>query len=229
MPFQPSSLARRLPPPSQLLPLLMANLLPVVGLVAFGWRLADVMILFWLENGVIGIFTIARILTAGIRHPAQVLLRLPLAAFFCVHYGIFWFVHGVFVMAMFTGNGMMDTTDPFERPAVQFQDTFLWINLLALFASHGLAFVQTYLLTGQFRTATPPAEMAKPYPRLVVLHVAILLGGVAVVLLGQPAVAVLLLILLKIGLDVLTLPATAAVTAAPASAVLGSESPPTPR
>jgi uncharacterized membrane protein AbrB (regulator of aidB expression) len=43
--------------------------------------------------------------------------------------------------------------------------------------------------------------MFRPYGRVMVLHVVILLGGFLVQLLGSPAPALALLVLLKTGLD----------------------------
>jgi len=45
--------------------------------------------------------------------------------------------------------------------------------------------------------------MIQPYGRVVVLHVAIIGGGFLILLVGAPSAALALLILLKIGLDVL--------------------------
>jgi len=43
--------------------------------------------------------------------------------------------------------------------------------------------------------------MAKPYGRVVVLHVGIILGGIATLALGSPLWALLVLLGMKIGLD----------------------------
>ena len=43
--------------------------------------------------------------------------------------------------------------------------------------------------------------MAAPYGRLVILHVTIILGGMAIALTGAPAAAVFVLVLLKTALD----------------------------
>jgi hypothetical protein len=45
--------------------------------------------------------------------------------------------------------------------------------------------------------------MMQPYGRVVVLHLAILGGGFLVMLMGMPVAGLVLLIVLKIGLDVL--------------------------
>ena len=51
--------------PLALAALVAVNLVPLVGVAFLGWRLYDVMLLYWLENGVIGAFTLARMVTAG--------------------------------------------------------------------------------------------------------------------------------------------------------------------
>jgi hypothetical protein len=43
--------------------------------------------------------------------------------------------------------------------------------------------------------------MAKPYGRVVVLHIAIILGGIGAMALGSPLWALLVLLAMKIGLD----------------------------
>ena len=45
--------------------LVLANLVPLVGVVFFGWSLFGIMWIYWAENAVIGIFAILRMLTAG--------------------------------------------------------------------------------------------------------------------------------------------------------------------
>ena len=44
--------------------------------------------------------------------------------------------------------------------------------------------------------------MGAPYGRVVVLHVAIIFGGMAVMALGQPVFMLMVLVLLKLGMDV---------------------------
>jgi len=43
--------------------------------------------------------------------------------------------------------------------------------------------------------------MSRPYVRVVVLHIAIILGGIGAVALGSPLWALLVLLAMKIGLD----------------------------
>jgi hypothetical protein len=94
--------------------LVIVNLIPLAGVLLLGWRLADLMLLYWLENGIIGGFTILKILTSraprDMPRPTATEIHVSLphrlgavgtALFFTVHYGLFWIVHGVFVHVFF--------------------------------------------------------------------------------------------------------------------------------
>ncbi|PAP78471.1 DUF6498-containing protein [Rubrivirga marina] len=165
--------------------LVVANLVPLVGVLFFGWSLFGVMWLYWAENGVIGAFALLRILTAGEGHGQ----KLVMAPFFAVHFGLFWTVHGVFVVSTFGDDvGLWDPTLQVE-------------GLVALVLSHGASFVLNYLARGEWKTTTPGAEMFKPYGRVVLLHLVILLGGFLVGLSGSGVLALAILVVLKTGLD----------------------------
>lgn len=96
--------------------LLVANAIPIVGVALFGWSLMTILVLYWLENGIVGLWNLPRIAFAegqptGIGRMAtlngRVVTSMSIAAqraftipFFLVHYGIFWVVHGIFVFAL---------------------------------------------------------------------------------------------------------------------------------
>jgi hypothetical protein len=44
--------------------LLIANAIPLVGVVFFGWSLMTILVLYWLENGIVGVWNVPRILLA---------------------------------------------------------------------------------------------------------------------------------------------------------------------
>jgi hypothetical protein len=90
--------------------LLVANAIPIVGVAFLGWSLWTILVLYWLENGIVGLWNVPRMLLA--RGPETVALaastpvlgtgcqRLLLIPFFAVHYGIFWLGHGLFLMLL---------------------------------------------------------------------------------------------------------------------------------
>ena len=71
--------------------------------------------------------------------------------------------------------------------------------LIGLFISHGISYRLNYIGRGEYLRTSVSEQMAAPYGRLVVLHVTIILGGMAIALTGAPAAAVLVLVLLKTG------------------------------
>ena len=120
--------------------LLIANAIPIVGVLFFGWSLITILVLYWLENGIVGFWNIPRIALAqgsvlprsseepepGRRVVAsaalerlQLVPRAGLSIFFIAHYGIFWLGHGIFVftLPMFGGIGSgSGGAAPCDRP-----------------------------------------------------------------------------------------------------------------
>ena len=185
-----------------LIALIIANLVPIVGVVVAGWDAGMIVLLYWGENHIVGFYTILRI--AGAKHnpPPNRASRTVVVPFFCVHYGIFCLVHGFFVLQVVgIGAGGLDALEEpgFARLAAMLRDGIL--PLAALAASHGVSFVQNYVVRGEHAKATVLREMARPYTRIVVLHVAILLAALPTIFLGSPLPMVVLLVVGKILLD----------------------------
>lgn len=178
--------------------LVVANLVPLAAVLSGRWSLFSVMFLYWAENAVIGGYNVLKILLAqGGGRPAHWLARVPLAFFFAMHYGIFWFVHGVFVFVLFGGQGMRGLN---LSRSVQITPD-LWSVLGLLILSHGISFTNNFIGRREFMTVTPQEQMMQPYTRVVILHVVVLVGGFLVMLLGQPLPALVLLVVLKTGFD----------------------------
>jgi hypothetical protein len=177
--------------------LVLANLVPLAGAAFGGWSAYELVLLFWAENVVIGLFQALRMgSVAVLRRKAH---QAGLIPFFLLHYGMFAFVHGMFVTASF---GPPAEAPMAEAMALLLSPSGLLFALLALVASHGFSFVVNFLGAGEWRDADMPALMKQPYARVVVLHLVILGGAVAVQALGEPMVALVLLVVLKMALDV---------------------------
>jgi hypothetical protein len=171
--------------------LLAANLVPLAGVLLWDWDAFALLALFWMENVVVGVFFALRMLTIDPRDPALWMAKLFLVPFFCFHYGMFTAIHGAFVFSVF---GKSDAL----RAA---SDYGLWLPIAVLLASHLFSFVWNYLVGGEFRRAQLTRTMMQPYARVIVLHVAIILGGIAATAFGSPVWALLVLVALKIALD----------------------------
>ncbi|MGD0993011.1 MAG: DUF6498-containing protein [Gemmatimonadales bacterium] len=179
--------------------LLAANLVPLVGVVAFHWTVLSVLLLYWFENVVIGAFNVLKMAFADPKSLASDAIKLFLIPFFIIHYGMFAFVHGMFILAFF---GHM--TRGFPGPATfwaALHDAGVGWGVVAIVVSHGFSFVHNYWMSGEYRNASPQVLMTQPYARVVVLHVAILIGGFGAVALGSPMVALVVLVALKTAID----------------------------
>jgi hypothetical protein len=190
--------------------LVLVNLLPLVGVLFFGWDVAALVILYWSENLVLGFYTLLKML---LKSPLK---GLGTGLFFCIHYGGFCAVHGVFIMTMLVDENI----DPMPGDPWPFFLVFpqLLVNVVqqvlayappewlvafaALYISHGVSFVLNFLLGPERDELTIKKLMGAPYGRIMVLHIAIILGGFGVMALGQPVAMLLVLVLLKLGLDV---------------------------
>ncbi|MEM1011289.1 MAG: DUF6498-containing protein [Planctomycetota bacterium] len=175
-----------------LVALVVANLVPLVGVALFGWDVRQILLLYWAENVVVAFWAAMRMARVG------GIGAVPLIGFFAVHFGIFTFVHGVFVGVL---TSLDEMQGGFPSPVALLGEV-PGLALFGLFLSHGVSFFGNFLLGGEWRTAELKEEMARPYPRMIVLHVAIVMSGMFVVVLGQPTALLMLLVVLKIGLDV---------------------------
>jgi len=184
-----------------LLVLGLANALPIAGVLLLGWKVFPLVLLYWLENVVVGGFNVGKLLLAGPQEPAYSVGKLFIIPFFIFHFGMFTLVHGVFVFALFGAKSLPRFDSLAELPAAIRAYHLGW-GVLALVVSHGLSFYWNYFENGEYRRASLPILMMQPYARLVVLHLAVLFGGWIVLTLGSPLLALLVLVALKTTADV---------------------------
>jgi hypothetical protein len=186
--------------PVSLTLLIAANVLPLVGVLFLGWDVATILILYWIENGIVGLINFPKVLLATRAANAG---RIEggdygRALFFLVHYGIFWVVHGVFVfvLTLYVAPTSPDSEVLSSRvPAIAF-------GALVLLVSHLASFYLNFVRQREYEHITPDAQLLQPYPRMLVLHFTVLLGGLAVISAGQPVGLVALLVVFKTIVDV---------------------------
>ena len=209
--------------------LVVANAIPLVGVLFLGWSVWNILIIYWLENGVVGVYNVLKMAraegaTAGIGgmdvtlngRPMRDLSKAAMIPFFVVHYGIFWFVHGVFVLTLPFFTALLrpmelvppsDAGPPFDvglpgaDPAIGIDIGTILFAVVALAISHGLSYWWNFLRGGEYRRVSVGRQMFAPYGRLVVLHLTIIFGAMAVIATNAPVLAVAILVAIKIVLD----------------------------
>jgi hypothetical protein len=202
--------------------LVAVNLIPLVGALFWGWNVYTLLILYWIENGIVGVFNVLKMVLAqgsvdtrtGAPEAVTRVARLTLIPFFIVHYGIFWVVHGVFVMSLPLFIGLGQAISPFqpgwsfidgsvigEHAAVGPRwDLVAW-GAVALAVSHGASFLLNYIRRGEYRTARIGMQMFSPYVRVVALQLTIIVGGMLSISLGSPVGSMIVLVAIKIAID----------------------------
>ena len=181
--------------------LVAANLLPLAGVLLWDWDVFFLLLLFWCENVVIGLFGIARLIVAASNDTIKEGLFLPL--FFLVHYGGFMFGHFMVLFGMYSSSveGLGNTARPEDYYRLMLEN-LSWIAVVAMFVSHGWSFVENYMGQSEHERLGAMQAMGLPYKRMFITHVALILGGFFLIESGQPLGGLVILVLLKIGLDV---------------------------
>lgn len=181
--------------------LILANLLPLWGILFWKWEVFPLLFLFWIENVMIGLINVLKMLVCEPRSPAKWAAKLFMIPFFCFHYGLFTLVHGIFVIFVF--GGYVESGVSLEAPLALIAKYQLAWAIAAIFLSHLVSFVYNYIGMAEYKSSDLSALMAEPYARVVVLHVTIIFGGFLVTALGSPVLGLGLLLALKILIDVI--------------------------
>jgi hypothetical protein len=192
--------------------LVAVNVVPVLGVLLFGWRLHTILVIYWIESGIIGALNVPKILLAAGSHvPGNFTARIngrdvdlsgpteprdglhlyaengPVAGFFLAHYGIFWAVHGAFVLTAFA--------PPLGSAGLPYATVAA--GALGMVVSHAGSFLVNFVGNEEYRATSPGVQMKEPYRRVVVLHLTIVLGAFGVAAVGTPLFALVLLVALK--------------------------------
>lgn len=230
--------------------LIAANLIPLAGVLAWDWSVFHVVVVYWLENVLLGAINVIKMITCspdpeqielkykqriiekqgkvsdeeirkavefshkleankgklGALHHASKLFFIP---FFTFHYGFFCLIHGIFVFALLgkgePGGGAIGFSTSILDEGAELLERAIQVGgfwaVLGLLVSHLFSFAVNYLGKGEFRRTAAPILMIAPYGRIIVLHIAILLGALVVMVLGSPVFLLAILIVGKIILD----------------------------
>jgi hypothetical protein len=208
--------------------------LPLFGVLFLGWDTFSIVLLYWIENVIIGAINVLKMITcfpdmdaiyafkfkdkggktggelaekyASTARSALIgnqVSKFFLVPFFIFHYGLFCLVHGVFVFVLFGHESMNDfgPLGPLTNITEVFSQERMWWCVIALAASHLWSFIVNYVIGGEYRRSVVIVLMFQPYARIVILHVAILIGGIISMALGSNVAILAILIAGKTLLD----------------------------
>src|SRR5690606_14233695 len=113
-----------------------------------------------------------------------------------LHYGLFCYGHGSFVVGMFAGDAlgghMIDLAGAAQalfakQPNLGWglASIVLWQTLLLIL----------FVVRGEAAKTDPLSLMGSPYPRIIILHIAIIFGGMLLLALDEPLAGLVVLAL----------------------------------
>ncbi|MBU1202592.1 hypothetical protein KKH39_00900 [Patescibacteria group bacterium] len=194
------------------LSLFLVNLIPIFGVLFFGWDIFTILILYWLESTVVGFFNVLKMQhikdigltkknrqskTDKISEPTKIFF----IVFFIIHYSMFMFGHLFFIVTFFKPDLPKTTyTDVAFITVFSYLKT-LFISLSFLFLSHAISYIYNFIKKQEYLKTTINKQMFAPYKRIVTMHLTIIFGGFFATALGFGMSAVIILVFLKIVMD----------------------------
>lgn len=188
--------------PAAIISLLISNMVPLVGALYYGWSSSTIILLYWFESAIIGFFTLQKIKKAeGPVEPNHLNLRVNgkdvtgmsgsfLSSFFLIHYSTFMLVHFVFLLIFFL------------RFSLNFQG--LTLGIVSLIFSHFLSYQQNFLDGKEYLRHSADYFFWSPYPRIISMHLAVVLSGFFILSQGQSITTLAILVLSKTAMDLLS-------------------------
>jgi len=177
--------------------LILANLFPLFGVLVLGWKLFPIIFLYWLESAIVGFFNVKKMKIAQGQTKVNILSvsdetmaalnRHAMSAFFILHYGLFMFVHGVFVFAFF---------GPPNMAFWEIIGAFIF-----LFISHYVSYIYNFIKECEYKQLSSSQLFMQPYSRIIIMHITILAGGFILQRFGSPPGALVIMVVLKTAID----------------------------
>lgn len=129
-----------------LIPLVLANLAPLYGVLFQDWSVFQVMFLFWAETAIVGFYSGLKFIKTNW------ILAIVGIPFFIFHFGMFMFGHLTFIYALFyTGTNYSGLLPPLSL--LRESATGLELPILLLLISHGISFYVNFLKKGEYLKA----------------------------------------------------------------------------
>ena len=202
--------------------LILANLIPLAGVLLFEWDVLEILLLYWTESVVIGLINVLRMAscqtdnilaglgqyTTGKKIPPELQRNMPPGAlraikffiipFFVLHYGGFCYGHLMAVTGFFSTAGFQGGA---RASLAQVWQWDFWIAVAAIGASHLFSFFNNYIGKNEYQHTSVFLLMQRPYGRIVAMHIAIVFGAGLVMWLGSPLPILIILIVAKTTMD----------------------------
>lgn len=185
------------------LALILSNLVPILGVLFWGWDLRSILFIYWAESAIIGFFTILKMIL--VKDGTLLFMRVYMVCFFIIHFGLFMAVHAsVLILITSSATFGMSLESAYSYLPELFQAKDLWFAFLGLFLSHLISFITNFIFGEEKRKTTTGRLFTQPYVRIGIMHVTIVFGSFLSLILKKSIGILIFLVLVKTGVDLVS-------------------------
>ena len=195
------------------------NVIPIIGVAFWDWSLMMILVLYWIESGIVGVINVFKIARAeGGDGPAvsvdgnRVTIRISGMASGMGRSADHRLLHPalrdllgrarrVHLPAAAVRRALHRVSCLDRWTSARCRSTACCSSALLLAASHTVSFFTNYLGRGEYLRATPTGQMMSVYGRVVALHVTVVAGAALIGAFGAPIAALYLLVGIKTAID----------------------------
>jgi hypothetical protein len=205
--------------------LILVNLLPLLGVIFWGWDVFSLLCLYWAETVVIFAINLFKMVICSpsramfarqfppIRSTEdreRQLRRLPYIhhgakVLFIPVYGVFWgvacLIHGLIVFVFFGQTYTDDGAISLSAIRDRLTERVLLCELIAITLSHLFSFFFNYVGRNEFRRTFVGSSIGQPFQRVATLQIMVFVAAIATIATGGHAIALVLLVLGKTYVD----------------------------
>jgi len=189
-------------------PIIISNAFVLFGIFFFKWKAADILIIYWIESIIIGVFGVLKILTlktTGTKFSKVTLTitKITYSIFSLFQYLVFMGGHLIFIIFLFYGvkpGGSIKFTEISLKEI--FSDKIF--NSIVLLITHLISFINNHFTLKEREKLTPQKLIFMPIKRIFLMQTNILLGSALAVSLKleNSMIIVTLLTVIKTVLDI---------------------------
>ncbi|MCX7641742.1 MAG: DUF6498-containing protein [Elusimicrobiales bacterium] len=178
--------------------LILSNVFPLYMIYKLEWKLSDIIILYWAESGIIGFFTILKIIFSKSNGILSYIFKILFSLFFIFHFGGFMIIHALFLSLFFLG-GFTKSLYIFDIFIAKIDS--LLLGFFFLFISHMFSFLWNFFIKNEKEKTEFLKQMISPYDRILVMHVTILVGGFLISITHTNKTFLIIFVIMKILVD----------------------------
>ena len=184
---------------------LIPHAVPLLGVLLLDWSLFAVMLIYWMEMGLIIIFAMARVCWCGETPGRNTLAMAVFSPFYFAPALGFVFAFFMAVVTFFHGPEVITTTEDMPTMSdvgARILDEWLWVPIVVLMVDHVRHFARDWIRSGAFRSGSRILEMFRLYGTMNLMMLTLILAAALLMDTGLGGVAVAFVVLVRIGLEV---------------------------